>query len=125
MAEKKNVVCLTAFTPLSFLQTQRDLNQETKLLQKRLEKELIKKHELEDRIDVLLRDKLSATKTSAYVKKMATNVHDQSRELEAQVCFSIYVMRQYMLPHFYKFVSKTSSYDGYRTRTPTEESKIS
>ncbi|KAL5104888.1 Coiled-coil domain-containing protein 40 [Taenia crassiceps] len=63
---------------------QRDLNQETKLLQKRLEKELIKKHELEDRIDVLLRDKLSATKTSAYVKKMATNVHDQSRELEAQ-----------------------------------------
>ncbi|KAL5962112.1 Coiled-coil domain-containing protein 40, partial [Taenia solium] len=63
---------------------QRDLSQETKLLQKRLEKELIKKHELEDKIDVLLRDKLSATKTSAYVKKMATNVHDQSRELEAQ-----------------------------------------
>lgn len=50
-----------------------------------MEKELVKKRELEDEIDVLLRDKLSATKASVYVKKMATNVHDQSRELESQV----------------------------------------
>ncbi|KAM7536376.1 hypothetical protein Aperf_G00000087797 [Anoplocephala perfoliata] len=63
---------------------QKDLNQEAKTLQKKLEAEILKKHELEDRIDVLLRDKLSATKASTYVKRMATNVHDQSRELEVQ-----------------------------------------
>ncbi|VDL61080.1 unnamed protein product [Hymenolepis diminuta] len=63
---------------------QRDLDQEAKALQKKLEKEIFKKRELEDQIDTVLRDKLSATKSTTYIKRMATNVHDQSRELEVQ-----------------------------------------
>nr|CDS29578.1 coiled coil domain containing protein 40 [Hymenolepis microstoma] len=63
---------------------QKDLDQEAKALQKKLSRELFKKHELEDQIDTLLRDKLSAAKSTAYIKRMATNVHDQSRELEVQ-----------------------------------------
>ncbi len=60
------------------------------LLQKRMERESVRKHELEDSINAVLRDKLSATKASEYVKKMATNVHDASRELESQVRFFAY-----------------------------------
>ncbi|VUZ42596.1 unnamed protein product, partial [Hymenolepis diminuta] len=51
---------------------QRDLDQEAKALQKKLEKEIFKKRELEDQIDTVLRDKLSATKSTTYIKRMAT-----------------------------------------------------
>uniref|UniRef100_A0A5K3F4Z8 TEX12 protein n=1 Tax=Mesocestoides corti TaxID=53468 RepID=A0A5K3F4Z8_MESCO len=64
--------------------TQKSLDNEMDLLQKRLEKELTKKHELENQMDLLLREKLSANKATIYVKKMAANVHEQSRDLEAQ-----------------------------------------
>ncbi|VDD81990.1 unnamed protein product [Mesocestoides corti] len=76
---------VTSEVPRSLhLQTQKSLDNEMDLLQKRLEKELTKKHELENQMDLLLREKLSANKATIYVKKMAANVHEQSRDLEAQ-----------------------------------------
>lgn len=59
---------------------------------------------MEDRIDVLLRDKLSAKKASTYVERMATNVHDHGRELEVQVgSQSILIIFQQICQFLYGF----------------------
>lgn len=54
-------------------------------LRRGIEQESTKKVELDSKIAAELRDRLAAKKSMEYVKKLNTNIRDQSRELILQV----------------------------------------
>ncbi|CAL8088462.1 unnamed protein product [Calicophoron daubneyi] len=58
---------------------------EVESMRKQIEKEALKRSELEAKISQELRDRLTAKKAMDYVKKLTVNVKDQSRELVSQI----------------------------------------